>query len=550
MAENKSSYSIDSKSGYCRETKTYHSLRPRVRLPPEKLAISTAEYVFSQLRQAGVSPVDAAAILIDATTGRSLSHSDFLRRVFSLIFSLQTEIAPPLSKGQVALILSPPSLHLPVLYFALFALGIVVFPVNRLATESELTGMIQRTNPAIAFSVSYLSRKLPSLPHGTVLLDSTEFDSLLTLPVQNRGDLNSAVSISQSDTAAILCTSGTTGPVKPVELTHRNLIALISSYQSGQLGNAGENRSVLLSMVPLFGVFGFSMLLRAVAAAETLILTDVSDFEKMLSLVQEYKVMYISAFPPLVAAMAESELVKGYDLTSLQLIGCGGSALRPAVSRRFTARFPDIFILQRYGLTETGAMVASTMGPGEWDQYGSVGHLAALVEAKIVDPSNGEALPPGRQGELWLRGPRVMKGYAGDAAANAVRFDPERWLRTGDLCYFDSDGILYILDSCPDEEAGQIPMAFVVRKPGSSITSNQIIAFVAQQGGADGRMVEDPAEESAITAAVEWRWWRQVAPYKMIRRVAFASSIPKSPAGKTLRRQFIHYVSSGALASL
>lgn len=192
----------------------------------------------------------------------------------------------------------------------------------------------------------------------------------------------------------------------------------------------------------------------------------------------------------------------------------------------------------------------------EFKQLASVGRLAENMEAKIVDPVTGEALPPGHQGELWLRGPIVMKGYVGDDEATAATLDANGWLKTGDLCYFDSDGFLHIVDRLkelikykayqvppaelehllqsnpeivdaaivpyPDEEAGQIPMAFVVRKPGSNITEAQIMDFIA----------------------------RQVAPYKKIRRVAFINSIPKSPAGKILRRELVNHALSGASSKL
>ncbi|KAK1564853.1 hypothetical protein Q3G72_013136 [Acer saccharum] len=176
--------------------------------------------------------------------------------------------------------------------------------------------------------------------------------------------------------------------------------------------------------------------------------------------------------------------------------------------------------------------------PEELERVGSVGRLVEFMEAKIVDPVTDESLPSGHQGELWLRGPSIMKCYVGDDKATAEIMDSEGWLKTGDLCYFDSQGFLFIVDRLkevikynnikiapaelehllvsnheiddavvvpyPDDEAGEIPMAFVVRNPGSNITDTQ------------------------------------VAPYKMIRRVAFISSIPKSANGKILRRELVN----------
>ncbi|KAG6634982.1 hypothetical protein CIPAW_11G010300 [Carya illinoinensis] len=171
--------------------------------------------------------------------------------------------------------------------------------------------------------------------------------------------------------------------------------------------------------------------------------------------------------------------------------------------------------MQGYGLTESGGGGAVMVTPEESRRHGSVGRLSENMEAKIVDPVTGEALPPGQKGELWLRGPTVMNGYVGDDKATAETLDSEGWLKTGDLCYFDSEGFLYIVDRLkelikykayqvppaelehlllshpeiadaavipyPDEEAGQIPMAFVVRNPGSNIGEAQVIGFMAKQ---------------------------------------------------------------------
>jgi len=418
--------------------------------------------------------------------------------------------------------------------------------------------MVRLSKPVIAFAASSLVRKLPSLALGTVLIDSPEFQSMMN--DENGKDYEHErvlVRVEQSDTAAILYSSGTTGRVKGVELTHRNFIALIAGFY--YLRREEEENSphpVALNPLPLFHVFGFFMLIRAAAMGETIVLMERFDFEGMLRAVEKYKVTYMPVSPPLVVALAKSDLVAKYDLSSLRVIGCGGAPLGKEVAEKFGERFPEVEVVQGYGLTETGGGATRMLEPEESKQLASVGRLAENMEAKIVDPVTGEALPPGHQGELWLRGPIVMKGYVGDDEATAATLDADGWLKTGDLCYFDSDGLLHIVDRLkelikykayqvppaelehllqsnpeivdaavvpyPDEEAGQIPMAFVVRKPGSNITEAQIMDFIA----------------------------RQVAPYKKIRRVAFINSIPKSPAGKILRRELVNHALSGASSKL
>ncbi|OIT26698.1 4-coumarate--coa ligase-like 9, partial [Nicotiana attenuata] len=546
---------INPKNGYSTHTKTFHSLRSSLPLPPLSQPISIIQYTLSLLNSTTTATTSNTTFLIDSTTGRRLSYSEFLHKTQSLASSLKIQF-PSLSKNDVAFILSPPSLHVPILYFALLSLGIVVSPANPLSSSTELTHMIQLSKPTIAFTTSSISHKLiPSFPLGTILIDSPEFlEPPIATPISNFNSI-----VHQTDSAAILYSSGTTGRVKGVELTHRNLIALTAGlYNNKFTSDESENaeQDVAILTLPLFHVFGFFMLIRLAAMGETAVIMERFDFEKMLEAVEKYKVTYMPVSPPLVVAMAKSELVLKYDLTSLKLVACGGAPLGREVAERFKARFSNVEIVQGYGLTESTGAGTGMIRPEETARYGSAGRLADNLEAKIVDPDSEEALPPGKRGELWIRGPTIMKGYVGDKQETSATLNSEGWLKTGDLCYFDSDGFLFIVDRLkelikykayqvppaeleqllqsipeiadaavipyPDEEAGQIPMAYVVRKPGSTISECHIVDSIA----------------------------KQVAPYKKIRRVAFINSIPRSPAGKILRRELIDQAISGASARL
>ncbi|XP_057516370.1 4-coumarate--CoA ligase-like 9 [Amaranthus tricolor] len=545
MAEMQNHHSsIDPRSGYCSSTQIYHNLRDNSSLPSPSIPLSLTDYAFSLLHSCPeFSP--SSPVFIDAFSHLSLSYSTFINRVHSLSYSLSFSY-PSLSYSKVALILSPSSFHVPILYFSLLSLGVVISPANPLSTQSELTHIIQLAQPSVIFAVSSLSSKLTSFNLPVILLDSPKFDNMMSRDRVSRPP----VSVKQSDTAVIMYSSGTTGRVKGVELTHRNFIVLLCGLRHQKLNSLEEEDkkgpAVSLFILPLFHVFGFFMMLRAVSMAETLVLMPKFDFEKMLQTIEKYRVTYVPVSPPLVLALANSDLVKKYDLSSLDFLGCGGAPLGKEVAQKFKTRFPNVEVAQGYGLTETAGGVASTVGPEESERYGSVGRLREYTQAMIVDPSTGDALPPGQKGELWLRAPTIMKGYVGDKEATAATFYPDGWLKTGDLCYFDSDGYLYIVDRLkelikykgyqvppaelehlllshpeiadaavipyPDEEAGQIPMAYIVRKPESSITASQVMDFVA----------------------------KQVSPYKRIRRVAFVNIIPKNPSGKILRRELVN----------
>ncbi|XP_020595115.1 4-coumarate--CoA ligase-like 5 [Phalaenopsis equestris] len=383
---------IDPRSGYCIATKTFHSLYPRFTLPCESLPLSVASFAISLLP----TPLPTNPAFIDSESGRSLSYPEFLSQARVLAANLLSRLS--LSPGDVALILSPARLEIPILYFALLSIGAVLCPTNPFSTPSELSRQIHLVRPKIAFAISAAA---PNLPDSllTILIDSPRFQSLIQTP---NSPLPPAPVVRQSDSSAILYSSGTTGRVKGVVLTHRNLIALLHSAKLER-----DQPAVVLFTIPLFHVFGFFMLLRMAASGQTSVLTERFHFAAMLQAVEKYRVTFMPVSPPLLLAILKSDEVGRRDLSSLESLGCGGAPLGCEVSERFRARFPAIQIIQGYGLTETGGGITT---PVATEVLGLVGRISANLEARIVDPDSGEALPPGNRGELWLRGPTIMKG--------------------------------------------------------------------------------------------------------------------------------------------
>ncbi|KAF0919746.1 hypothetical protein E2562_031082 [Oryza meyeriana var. granulata] len=525
--------SIDRRSGFCAATRTFHSLRPVGTLPPEELPLTVAAYAFSMLSSAPIVPGRPA--LVDAATGIAVPYPSFVARVRSLAGGLWFSLG--LRPGEVALVVTPSLLDVPVLHFALMSIGVVVSPANPASTADEYAHQVRLSRPAVAFVAPEVAAKLPRHV-SCVVIGSEVFRRLAS--ATGGAAAPPVAAVKQSSTAALLYSSGTTGRVKAVAITHRNLIALIAMHADNrekvarEAAEAGEQPpppAVTLIPIPLFHVFGFMMVLRSVSMGETSVLMERFDFVAALRAIERYRVTLLPAAPPVLVAMVKSEEARRRDLSSLLVIGIGGAPLGREVAEQFAAVFPDVEIVQGYGLTESSGAVAATVGPEESKAYGSVGKLASHLQAKIVDPSTGEELGPGQ------------RGYVGDPETTAATITPDGWLRTGDLCYFNDDGFLYIVDRLkemikykgyqvppaelehilqsrpeiadaavvpyPDEEAGQLPMAFVVRQPGANLTEQQVINCVA----------------------------KHVAPYKKVRRVAFVSAIPKSPAGKILRRE-------------
>lgn len=212
-------------------------------------------------------------------------------------------------------------------------------------------------------------------------------------------------------------------------------------------------------------------------------------------------------------------------------------------------RAPNVRIFQAYGLTETSPLC--TIMPVGLNNYGTIGWPISSIEAKIVDvdDANGIGVDANETGELWFRGPNVMLGYFKNAAATDETITKDGWLRSGDIGYYDDSGLIYVSDrikelikvnafqvapaeleaiirdhpeildavvvGVPNAKTGEVPRAFVVRKPNSSITGEQIGQFVA----------------------------KQVIKYKHLTGgVYFVDSIPKTPTGKILRREVKKYI--------
>ncbi|KAK7381004.1 hypothetical protein VNO78_33527 [Psophocarpus tetragonolobus] len=530
----------DPKSGFNRASRTFQSLQHPPVLPPPSAAVSVAAFTLS-LRRNSPFP-DSSTAIIDSVTGRSLSYGELFHRAETLAANLAAVLK--LSRGDTALVLSPNLPQVPILCFALLSAGVVVSPANPLSTRLELTRLVHLSKPTIVFAVSSVVKITRELHVRTILLDSPEFDSLTTRDQSNEtrphggSELGGPTQVTQSDLAAILYSSGTTGMVKGVMLTHRNLTALSAGYDAVRV--AKPRPSVFLYAMPFFHVYGFTFILKAMVHSDTVVVMERFSLRAMLGAVERFRVTHLALVPSLLVAVTKNRVTDGYDLSSLEGVLCGSAPLGKETAEAFRVKFPNVVVFQGYGLTESTAGIVRTHME-EANVMGTPGKLVGGMEAKIVDPNTGEAMFPAQQGELWIKGPRIMKGYVGNPEATSATL-VDGWLRTGDLCYFDNEGFLYVVDrmkeliKCkgyqvapaeleelllshpeisdaavipyPDEEAGQVPMAFVVRQHQSSLPEAEIIHFVA----------------------------KQLASYKKIRRVVFVDSIPKNDTGKILRK--------------
>ncbi|XP_028796173.1 4-coumarate--CoA ligase-like 5 [Neltuma alba] len=540
---------IDARSGFCKSNSVFYSKRKPLPLP-QNYSLDVTTFISSRAHHGKLAFVDAA-------TGRHFTFPQLWRAVHSVAASLSDF---GIRKGHVVLLLSPNSIYFPVVCLAVMSLGAIITTTNPLNTTREIAKQISDSKPALAFTIRPLLPKITATSNLPIVLMEEDSAAAITEPkiVTTLGKMmkteprasQARDRVCQDDTATLLYSSGTTGPSKGVISSHRNLMAMVQII-SGRFNM--DKEETFICTVPMFHIYGLvAFVTSPLASGSTTVVLSTFDMGDMLLAIQKYRATYLPLVPPiLVAMMNGADAIKTkYDLRSLHSVMSGGAPLSKEVVEGFVDKFPNVTILQGYGLTESTGVGASTDSLEESRRYGTAGLLTPGTEAKVVDPETGEALPPNRTGELWLRGPTIMKGYFSNEEATSSTLDSEGWLRTGDICYIDGDGYIFIVDRLkelikykgyqvppaelealllthhaisdaavipfPDKEVGQYPMAYVVRKRGGDVSEKEIMDFVAAQ----------------------------VAPYKRIRRVAFISSIPKNPSGKILRKDLIKLATS------
>ncbi len=476
--------------------------------------------------------------LIDGTTGRTYSFAELSDVIHRLAGGL---VARGFAPGDTLALMAPNLPEYAIIFHAVAVAGGVVTTVNPTYGADEVAFQLRDAGATELVTVGMFAEVAKEAITGTEISEvitidgvagTTALDSIFGDPIQ-QSPVNPV-----DDVVVLPYSSGTTGLPKGVMLTHHNLVANICQCDHAIVYQ--PDGEVALAFLPFFHIYGMQVLMNGLLAnGVTVVTLPRFDLDQALSLVQEHRITRFFAVPPVVLALAKHPAVDSYDLSSLVQVFSGAAPLGAEIAMEAEKRI-GCEVVQGYGMTELSP-VSHTTPPGMF-KAGSSGVTVSNTESRIVDPDTGEDQPFGERGELWVRGPQVMKGYLNNPEATAATLDSDGWLHTGDVAIIDEDHHMTIVDrvkelikyngfqvppaeleallithpevndvaviGIPDESAGELPKAFIVSSPGSEVTAEDLQAFVAEH----------------------------VASYKHIRLVEFIDEIPKSASGKILRR--------------
>jgi acyl-CoA synthetase (AMP-forming)/AMP-acid ligase II len=487
----------------------------------------------------------AKPALIDGATGQTVTYGELVVAVDRVAASLA---ARGFRKGDVCAIHCLNCPEYAIVFLALAKLGGISTMVSPLFTEGELITQLKDSGAKYLLTDSRLggtglaAARATGVSEVFVLGEADGASSFATLMNQN-GPAPPIAIDPREDIVALPYSSGTTGWPKGVMLTHYNMVAMLCLMEATDVLSS-EDR--MICAVPCYHLYGSHIILNmALRTGATVVTLPRFDLEGFLRTIQDYAITVAPAVPPIVLELSRSPLVDRFDLSKLTSVFSGAAPLSVEVARVCCERL-NVRISYGYGMTELSPLSHLTYRHAGADKPESTGYCLPNTLCKVVDPETNVELSPGEHGEIWVRGPQVMKGYLGQPEATAEIIDRDGWLHTGDIGYADEDGALYIVDRLkelikykgrqvapaelealllshpaiadaavipsPDADAGEIPVAFVVAR--EMVSATDIMTFVSER----------------------------VAPHKRIRRVEFIDQIPKNPTGKIMRRLLVERV--------
>ena len=513
---------------------------PDIEIPEQ----SVYDFLFGSLTEAEL----AAPALIDGTTGATTTYGAMVAQINAVAGALA---ARGVTTATTIGLLCPNAPAFAIVFHGILRAGAIVTTINSLYTAEEIANQLQDAGATWLFTVSPLlagaeaaAAQVGIDADHLIVMDGVDgHPSLRDLIAEQATP--PAVSFDHATHLAVLpYSSGTTGRPKGVMLTHRNLVA----YVAQSMATIGiEHGEVVLAVLPFYHIYGLTVLLNfALKTRSALVTMPRFDLPEFLRIIQDQKCTWVFIAPPIAVALAKHPLVDQYDLSSITGIFSGAAPLDANLAGAVAKRI-GTNVRQGYGMTELSPV--SHVIPMARDDISldNIGLALPNLESKLVNPETGEEIPQpesgvSEPGELLCKGPNVMLGYLGNEDATRATLTDDGWLHTGDIATVDSNGIYKIVDRLKelikykgyqvapavleavllthpkvadaavvgvlDEDGQEIPKAFVVILEGNDLTETEVIEFVASK----------------------------VAPHEKVRRVEFIDVIPKSTAGKILRK--------------
>ena len=431
-------------------------------------------------------------------------------------------------------------------YYAIAKLGGVINPINVMLKPEEVCYVVNDCGArAIILSPD---KALPTreATHGASGLEyiisyEDAGDGILSFQdVLNKGSSEPMSSnAGQEDVSTIGYTSGTTGHPKGATLTHRAV--LVNAFMTANM-HMKTSLDRVVTALPCAHVYGNVVMHGELALGGTLILLPRFSELEALDAIQKHQATMFEGVPTMYLYLLSYPDLDKFDLSSLTRCTVGGQTMSVDKMAEVEKRF-GCPLLELWGMTELAGLGSTHPFYGK-NKLGSIGVPLPYTEAKIVDDSDAtKTLPPREIGELMFRGPIVMENYWGNEDATRETIEKDGWLHTGDICYMDEEGYIFVVDRkkdmiitagyniypaeiervilkldkvamCavgkePDELKGELAKAFVVMKPGETASEDEILSFCREH----------------------------LANYKVPRGVYFVDDLPKTSTGKVMRRK-------------
>ncbi|KAL3990131.1 AMP-binding enzyme family protein [Acanthocheilonema viteae] len=511
-----------------------------------------------QILNAAVQYGDSIA-LTDEHIGENLTFNQLRNKSYSFANALKLLDA---KKGDIVVVCLKNCYQYAVIFLGSALIGCSISGIHPESTQHELEKALKLTSAKFLIvschnyhiAINYAAQCKLIILNKHFAQVGEDFDSLIKKWEENLVDI-SEKDIILDDILLTPFSSGTTGSSKCVQLTHRNFNVSTAILKQALFDKLSEGRRrVTISVLPFYHGSGFWALCYCLLEGHQTIIMESFHPAIMLNCIEKYKIDTLNVVPVILESLCQDEIhTNRWDLSSLTTVLCGSAPLGKELSKRFLHKFPHVInLIQGYGMTELVVLshIMPLGTPINNDNYlGSCGKLLPGFEAVLLDEETGVVQKePWKPGELLLRSEAIMKGYLNDTEETKKVIDSSKWLHTGDVMYFDSNGFYFVIDrkkdlikvngmqvsptelegilkchknvndaavvGIPDKDHGQVPKAFVV------LVNDEAVGF----------------QPKNLIKYVNDR----VAPHKQLRGgIQIVRGLPKTPSGKTSRKDLL-----------